>query len=97
MKQVIVITGASAGVGRATVRAFARRGADIALIARGLDGLEGARRDVEFEGGRAYDSQQTEQPADPDRPCNLWTPLAGDHGAMVGLARAAPSPAHRPG
>ena len=52
MKQVVVITGASAGVGRATVRAFARRGADVGLIARGLDGLEGARRDVEVEGGR---------------------------------------------
>jgi NADP-dependent 3-hydroxy acid dehydrogenase YdfG len=42
MKQVVVITGASAGVGRATVRAFARRGADIGLVARGIDGLEGA-------------------------------------------------------
>ncbi len=53
MKQIVVITGASAGVGRATVRAFARQGADIGLIARGLDGLEGARREVEAEGGRA--------------------------------------------
>ncbi len=51
--QVIVITGASAGVGRATVREFARRGAWIGLIARGLEGLEGARRDVERLGGRA--------------------------------------------
>jgi NAD(P)-dependent dehydrogenase (short-subunit alcohol dehydrogenase family) len=40
-------------VGRATVRAFARQGADVALLARGVDGLEGARRDVEGEGGRA--------------------------------------------
>jgi NAD(P)-dependent dehydrogenase (short-subunit alcohol dehydrogenase family) len=53
MKQVVVITGASAGVGRATVRAFARRGADIGLVARGIDGLEGARRDVEAQGGHA--------------------------------------------
>jgi NAD(P)-dependent dehydrogenase (short-subunit alcohol dehydrogenase family) len=53
MKQVVVITGASAGVGRATVRAFARRGADIGLVARGIDGLESARRDVEAEGGHA--------------------------------------------
>jgi NAD(P)-dependent dehydrogenase (short-subunit alcohol dehydrogenase family) len=53
MKQIVVITGASAGVGRATVRAFARRGADIALLARGSDGLEAARREVEAEGGRA--------------------------------------------
>src|SRR5262245_10082768 len=53
MKEIVVITGASAGVGRATVRAFARRGADIGLIARGPDGLEAARREVEAAGGRA--------------------------------------------
>src|SRR5215472_431427 len=51
--EVVVITGASAGVGRATVRAFARRGAHIGLIARGRDGLEGARREVEATGGKA--------------------------------------------
>lgn len=52
-KQVVVITGASAGVGRAAVQAFAARGADIGLIARGRDGLLGAKRDVERAGGRA--------------------------------------------
>jgi len=52
-REVIVVTGASAGVGRAVVRRFAREGADIALLARGEDGLEGARRDVEEAGGRA--------------------------------------------
>ena len=52
-KEVIVVTGASAGVGRATVREFARRGASIGLLARGLDGLEAARREVESQGGRA--------------------------------------------
>jgi NAD(P)-dependent dehydrogenase (short-subunit alcohol dehydrogenase family) len=51
--QVVVVTGASAGVGRATVRALAKRGARIGLIARGTGGLEGARRDVEALGGRA--------------------------------------------
>jgi len=51
--EVVVITGASAGVGRATVREFARRRACVGLIARGLDGLEGARREVESAGGRA--------------------------------------------
>lgn len=51
--EVVVITGASAGVGRATVRAFARRRAHIGLLARGRDGLEGARREVEEAGGRA--------------------------------------------
>src|ERR1044072_2691490 len=51
--EVVIITGASAGVGRATARAFAREGAYIGLLARGRDGLEGARRDVEELGGRA--------------------------------------------
>lgn len=51
--KVVVITGASAGVGRATVRAFAKRGASIGLIARGLDGLVAAQREVEELGGRA--------------------------------------------
>jgi len=51
--EIVVITGASAGVGRATVRAFARRGAHIGLVARGCDGLEGARHDVETLGGQA--------------------------------------------
>ena len=51
--QVVVITGASAGVGRATARAFARRGARIGLLARGREGLEAARHDVEALGGRA--------------------------------------------
>ena len=51
--EVVVITGASAGVGRATARAFAREGAYVGLLARGQDGLEGARRDVEKLGGRA--------------------------------------------
>src|SRR5579871_5133067 len=53
MGRVVVVTGASAGVGRAVVRAFARDGADIGLLARGVDGLEGARGDVEAAGGRA--------------------------------------------
>lgn len=52
-RKVVVITGASAGVGRATAREFARHGAAIGLIARGIDGLEGARRDVEQLGGTA--------------------------------------------
>jgi len=42
-REVVVITGASAGVGRALVREFARRGAWIGLLARGPDGLEAAR------------------------------------------------------
>ncbi len=51
--QTVVITGASAGVGRATVRKFARHGARIGLLARGVDGLEAARKEVEKLGSRA--------------------------------------------
>jgi NAD(P)-dependent dehydrogenase (short-subunit alcohol dehydrogenase family) len=52
-REVVVVTGASAGVGRAVVRRFARAGADVALIARGQAGLEAARAEVEAAGGRA--------------------------------------------
>ncbi|MBA2278401.1 MAG: SDR family oxidoreductase [Chloroflexia bacterium] len=51
--EVVVVTGASAGIGRAIVQRFAREGAHIGLIARGQAGLDGARRDVEAAGGRA--------------------------------------------
>ncbi|HET6381560.1 MAG TPA: SDR family oxidoreductase [candidate division Zixibacteria bacterium] len=50
--QTVVVTGASAGVGRALAQLYARRGDRVALLARGSDGLEGARRDVEALGGR---------------------------------------------
>jgi NAD(P)-dependent dehydrogenase (short-subunit alcohol dehydrogenase family) len=53
MANVAVITGASAGVGRATARAFAADGFDIALVARGQAGLEAAAKEVEAEGRRA--------------------------------------------
>ncbi|MDT0651027.1 SDR family oxidoreductase [Autumnicola edwardsiae] len=52
--EVVVITGASGGVGRATAREFAKRGARILLVARGNDGLEGAKREVEKAGGQAW-------------------------------------------
>jgi len=51
--KVVVVTGASAGVGRAVVREFARHGSRVGLIARGLDGLEGARHEVEAAGSEA--------------------------------------------
>lgn len=51
--QVVVITGASAGVGRALAQLYGERGARVALVARGTDGLDGARRDVEQRGGMA--------------------------------------------
>ena len=53
MAEVVVVTGASAGVGRAVVRRFAREGAHLALLARGRDGLEAAQREVDAAGGRA--------------------------------------------
>lgn len=53
MSEVIVVTGASAGLGRAIVERFARDGSTIALIARGRERLESARRSVETLGGQA--------------------------------------------
>ena len=52
-RQVVVVTGASAGVGRAVVRAFTRRGAAIGLIARGEAGLQAAAAEVMQAGRRA--------------------------------------------
>ena len=66
----VVITGASAGVGRATARKFARQGACVGLLARGIDGLKAAQREVEELGGEALmiptdvaDSDQVEKAA----------------------------------
>lgn len=68
--EVVVITGASAGVGRATARAFAKQGARIGLLARGKERLEAARSEVESLGGKALvvptdvaDAEQVEQAA----------------------------------
>jgi len=56
-QQVVMITGASAGVGRAAAIAFGSRGACVGLIARGRAGLDGAKRDVERAGGKAMTFQ----------------------------------------
>jgi short-subunit dehydrogenase len=50
-RRVVVVTGASAGVGRAAASAFAHTGARVALLARGEAGLEGARREIVAKGG----------------------------------------------
>jgi short-subunit dehydrogenase len=49
---VVVVTGASAGVGRATAKEYAKRGANIGLIARGPEGLEAVQEEVELAGGK---------------------------------------------
>lgn len=53
MTETVVITGASAGIGRAVAQLFGARGANVALLARGEAGLRGAARDVESAGGKA--------------------------------------------
>ena len=52
-RPVVVLTGASGGVGRATARLLGERGCAIGLVARGRAGLEAARREVEELGGAA--------------------------------------------
>jgi short-subunit dehydrogenase len=54
MTRTVVVTGASAGVGRATAVAFAKRGDRVALLARGEQGLDGAAREVRDAGGTPY-------------------------------------------
>jgi NAD(P)-dependent dehydrogenase (short-subunit alcohol dehydrogenase family) len=82
-QDVVVVTGASAGVGRATVRAFARRGACIGLIARGHDALDAAREEIESLGGEGLaiaadvaDADQVESAAtaieDAFGPIDIW-------------------------
>jgi short-subunit dehydrogenase len=51
--EIVVITGASAGLGRAIAHEFARRGAHIGLLARGIASLQGVAREVEAAGGKA--------------------------------------------
>jgi short-subunit dehydrogenase len=52
-QEVVVVTGASAGVGRAVAREFGKRRARVGLVARGTDGLEAARKEIEACGGQA--------------------------------------------
>ncbi|HWU93431.1 MAG TPA: SDR family oxidoreductase [Sphingomicrobium sp.] len=51
--ETVVITGGTAGIGRATAREFARHGCNVAVLARGQDGLDATRRDIEDLGGKA--------------------------------------------
>jgi short-subunit dehydrogenase len=81
--EVVVVTGASGGVGRAVAHAFAKRGAHLALLARGERGLHDARSEVEELGGKAVviptdvaDAEQVEaaaQRAESDLgPIDIW-------------------------
>ena len=67
-RQIVVVTGSSAGVGRATAIEFARHGARVALLARGPERLQGACQDVKAAGGEPLaiptdvaDAEQVEQ------------------------------------
>ncbi|HEX4806349.1 MAG TPA: SDR family oxidoreductase [Conexibacter sp.] len=71
MSRVVVVTGASAGVGRAAAKAFGARGDRVALLARSERGLAGAQEEVESAGGRALaiptdvaDAEQVEAAAE---------------------------------
>ena len=81
--KVVVITGASAGVGRASAQAFARHGAKVALIARGIDGLNAAQRELQLAGAHSLaiqadvaDAQALERAADQVEnelgPIDIW-------------------------
>ena len=52
-RRVVVITGGSAGAGRAAARSFAHRGANVAILARGQERLDATRREIEGAGVRA--------------------------------------------
>jgi NAD(P)-dependent dehydrogenase (short-subunit alcohol dehydrogenase family) len=84
---VIVITGASGGIGRAAVREFARPGNKLALLARGEEGLEGAVRDAQARGAQAIaiptdvsDAAQVEAAAERAErelgPIEIWVNVA---------------------
>ena len=85
--RTVVVTGASAGVGRAAARAFGQRGDRVALLARGHAGLRGAAADVEAAGGTALclptdvaDSDQIDSAADKVEdafgPIDVWVNVA---------------------
>src|SRR3954454_2177921 len=78
--QNVVVTGASAGIGRAVATAFARRGDTVGLIARGETGLEAAAKEVERAGGRAV--VLPTDVADPDQMFTAVNRFEGEAGPI---------------
>ncbi len=78
--EVVVVTGSSGGVGRAIAHAFAKRGAHIGLLARGAEGLEGCRAEVESFGGKAL--VVPTDVADPDAVEAAAEAVEGEFGAI---------------
>ncbi|MGW4567507.1 SDR family oxidoreductase [Streptomyces sp. NPDC004561] len=87
MPTTVVITGASAGIGRATARLFGQRGANVVLVARGEGGLRAAADEVAALGGRPLvqpadvaDPAQTEAVAEAAEkefgPIDVWVNCA---------------------
>lgn len=81
--KVVVITGATGGVGRVTAWEFAKHGAKVALLARGSEQLEATKKEVESLGGQALavecdvsDYQQVEAAAEQTEnalgPIDVW-------------------------
>lgn len=93
MAHNVVITGASAGIGRATAALFGQRGANVTLLARGAAGLDGAARDVEAGGGVAFTSVfaplRDISPAEFRRVTEV-SYLGYVHGTMAALAKMLP-------
>ena len=79
-RQVVAVTGASGGIGRASAIAFGRRGAAVALVARGSEGLEAAASEVEKAGGMAQALGLGLAP--------IWTLILAAVGIVVQLALA---------
>ncbi|HJV26917.1 MAG TPA: SDR family oxidoreductase [Aromatoleum sp.] len=80
VRKIVVIAGASAGIGRATAIEFGRQGWRVALLARSPEGLEGARRDVEAAGGEALViptdvAEQAQVEAAAERVEREWGPI----------------------
>lgn len=101
MTRVAVVTGGSAGLGRATVRELAARGWDVAVLARGQEGVDAAVAEVEAAGRRGLalvadvsDREAVEAAADRVErelgPIDLWV-----NGVMVGCSGSSSTPPRR--